>query len=245
MKVSKEQKAETRRSIVNAAADLFVLHGFEKTSMKQIAREAGVGDATIYKYFANKDKLILGFYDTRGADAIEIYRNTEGLDEYSFSEKLQLMVDTYLEQLLVDREFVELTLKQFLKSPISLLKDELTVAKSYKEEFLCLLNDLSESEQYPDIPMPTMLATLLTDYLLGMTFYWIKDDSEEFSNTTQLTDLTINIIDSVLKSGLINKFMEVAGFVIKTHLLRGIMEGGNILSMMQEFKTTMNEHIQQ
>lgn len=239
MKISKEQKLETQRKIVSAAADLFVLNGFDNTTMKQIAREAGVGDATIYKYFANKDKLILGFYDTRGADALAEYRNTDDLESFTFAEKLQLLVDTFLEQLMADREFVELSLKQIIKSPITLLKDELEVAKSYKQELTTLLSNLDHDEAYPDIPMQSMLATLLTDYILGITFYWMKDDSKEFSNTTQLTDLSIGIIDSVLKSGFINKAIDMAGFIIKTHLLRGLSSGGGLLNMMQEFKDTL------
>ena len=239
MKISKEQKLETQRKIVSAAADLFVLNGFDNTTMKQIAREAGVGDATIYKYFANKDKLILGFYDTRGADALAEYRNTDDLESFTFAEKLQLLVATFLEQLMADREFVELSLKQIIKSLITLLKDELEVAKSYKQELTTLLSNLDHDEAYPDIPMQGMLATLLTDYILGITFYWMKDDSKEFSNTTQLTDLSIGIIDSVLKSGFINKAIDMAGFIIKTHLLRGLSSGGGLLNMMQEFKDTL------
>lgn len=243
MKVSQDKKLETRRKLVNTAADLFVVNGFDRTTMKQIAREAGIGDATIYKYFPSKDKLILGFYDVRGSDAMKTYQDADGLEDYSFSEKLQLLVDTYLEQLMGDREFVEITLKQFFKSPISLLKDELTVAKAYKKEFAALLSSLEEDNNYPEIPMQGMLATLLTDYLLAVTLYWMKDDSEEFSNTTQLVDLSVNLIDSVLQSGLINKAMDMCGFIIKTHLLRGVSNCGNILSMMQGVKTTMDKHI--
>lgn len=242
MKVSQEQKLETRRKIINAAADLFVINGFDDTSMKHIAREAGIGDATIYKYFPNKDKLILGFYEVRGADAIASYHNVDGLEEYNFAEKLQLLIDTYLEKLIADREFVTLSLKQFSKSPISLLKDELNIVNAYKEEFKQLLSELDDNEDYPSIPMPSIIATLLTDYLLGITLYWIKDDSEEFSNTTQLTDLSINMIDTTLKSGLVNKAMDMFGFVIKTHIIRGLSGGGNILSLMQEFKQSMAAH---
>ncbi len=236
MRVSKDKKAETRRKLVDTAADLFVEQGFDGTTMKQIAREAGVGDATIYKYFPNKDKLILGFYEVRGADALSVYESTDGLDEYSFNEKLQLLVDTYLEQLMADREFVEITLKQFLNSPLLLLKDELTVAKTYKTVFASLLAELEDDVNYPEIPIQGMLASLLADYLLAVTFYWMKDDSDEFANTTQLVDLSIGMIDTVLQSGLINKTMDIFGFMIKTHLLRGVSNCGNIFSMLQGFK---------
>lgn len=241
MKVSREKKAETRAALVSAAAELFVEQGFEHTTMKQIARRAGVGDATIYKYFPNKDKLITGFYDVRGAAALDEYKCTEGIEEYSFAEKLQLLVDTYFEQLMADREFIEITLTQLIKSPISLLKNELTVAKLYQAEFESLLAELQDDPDYPDIPFTNMAAALLTDCMLGLTVYWIKDESEEFSHTTQLTDLCITMIDTVLKSGLLGKAVDVIGFIVKTHLLRGLLNGGSLLSMMQSLNKNMGE----
>ncbi|MFT7559601.1 MAG: TetR/AcrR family transcriptional regulator of autoinduction and epiphytic fitness [Flavobacteriales bacterium] len=244
MRVSQEKKQETRLKIVNAAAELFVEKGFDGVSMKTIAKAAGVGDATIYKYFPNKEKLILGFYDVRGAEAIKNYHLVDELEQYSFSEKLQLLIDTYLEQLICDREFVELSMKQVIKTPLTLFKDELAIAKAYKAVFSTLLEELDEDESYPEIPMQGALAGLLTDYLLGITLFWIKDDSEEYANTTQISDLSISLIDAVLKSGLINKAMEIAGFIIKTYLLRGMAHGGGILALLQEFKSGMSEHLQ-
>ena len=243
MKVSQEQKQETRRKIINTAADLFVTDGFDETSMKRIAKEAGVGDATIYKYFPNKDKLILGFYDLRGEEAIKIFHETEDIESYSFQEKCQLIIDLHLEQLMGDREFVEITLKQLLKSPITFLKDELKVATAYKSLFLELLNELDADEQYPDIPMPTLIAGLMTDALLGLTLYWMRDDSEEFNSTTQFSVIAIGIVDSLLKSGIINQFMELFGFLIKSYFVRGLCQGGNLISLMEEFKSTMNQHV--
>ncbi len=240
MKVSQKKKEETRRKLINTAADLFVADGFEETPMKKIAREAGVGDATIYKYFPNKDKLVLGFYNVRGMDALETYRTTPDLADYTLAEKLQLLVDTYIEQLMGDREFVEMSIKLFMKSPLSLLRDELSITQAYQQEFQALLSQASDDEDYPEIPMQSTVAVLLTDYLFGITLYWIKDDSEEFANTTQLTDLSVGLIDTVLKSGMINKALDIAGFVLKTHLLRSLSGGNNILSMVKEFRSAID-----
>jgi len=217
MKVSKEKKAETRRQIVRAAAEHFVNQGFDATTMKQIAKTAGIGDATVYKYFPNKDKLVLGFYEVCAEDALENYRQVEDLESYTFAEKLQLLVDTLLEQLISDREFVELSLTQLLKSPVSLFRDQLQV------------------------PLPTLLSGLLTDYLMMIVFYWIKDDSEEFSNTTQFCDLSVSMIDSVLQSGVMNKALDVLSFFIKHHLLRGLSSSGNLLNILKEFQGAVTD----
>jgi AcrR family transcriptional regulator len=46
-----------RRRLIDAAARQFAARGFEATSMDDIAREAGAGKPTLYRYFAGKDAL--------------------------------------------------------------------------------------------------------------------------------------------------------------------------------------------
>jgi TetR/AcrR family transcriptional repressor of mexJK operon len=46
-----------RHAIVEAAAMLFMAHGYGSVSMDAIAREAGVSKATLYAHFASKDRL--------------------------------------------------------------------------------------------------------------------------------------------------------------------------------------------
>ena len=46
-----------RREIAMAALEVFAEHGFEATSISQIAAAAGVGKGTIYLYFATKAEL--------------------------------------------------------------------------------------------------------------------------------------------------------------------------------------------
>lgn len=47
-----------RDDLLAAAARLFVATGLRKTTMEDIAREAGAGKATLYRHFANKSDLI-------------------------------------------------------------------------------------------------------------------------------------------------------------------------------------------
>ncbi|MEJ2425834.1 MAG: helix-turn-helix domain containing protein, partial [Candidatus Thiodiazotropha sp.] len=61
MKVSEEEKAKTRLRLLEAAVDVITQKGFRAASMREIAKRAGVGDATIYNYFPSKEKLIYGY----------------------------------------------------------------------------------------------------------------------------------------------------------------------------------------
>lgn len=52
------QKDSIRESILNIAEQEFTENGFAKTSMRAIAKEAGVTLSNIYNYFKNKDEIL-------------------------------------------------------------------------------------------------------------------------------------------------------------------------------------------
>ncbi len=54
-----EKKLERRRNMIQTAKRLFAEYGFEKTTMQKIADEAGVGVATLFRYFPKKEHLII------------------------------------------------------------------------------------------------------------------------------------------------------------------------------------------
>ena len=52
------KKLAVRRAVERAARQLFAEHGYEATSVRQIADAAGVAERTFYRYFDGKDGLI-------------------------------------------------------------------------------------------------------------------------------------------------------------------------------------------
>jgi AcrR family transcriptional regulator len=52
-------KEHTRREILNAAKEEFIQMGFEKASMRTIAKKAKVSTSNIYNYFENKEHLLI------------------------------------------------------------------------------------------------------------------------------------------------------------------------------------------
>lgn len=52
-----QQKTVRRQKIIDAARTLFAKRGFEKTTVDEIAAEAGFAWATVYKYFKTKNDL--------------------------------------------------------------------------------------------------------------------------------------------------------------------------------------------
>lgn len=60
-----QKKQQTRQSIFDAAVKLFARDGYEQTSIEDIAREAGVGNSTIYGYFSHKDEIFIHYCDVQ------------------------------------------------------------------------------------------------------------------------------------------------------------------------------------
>src|ERR1041385_5929627 len=62
-KPTKTAKGEqTRALILNTALDLLQEHGYDKTTMRAIAKRAGVSLGNAYHYFDTKEHLIQAFY---------------------------------------------------------------------------------------------------------------------------------------------------------------------------------------
>lgn len=53
-----EKKAANRQKIVDAAYELMLANGFQKTSVREVSQASGISLVTMYKYFENKDQLV-------------------------------------------------------------------------------------------------------------------------------------------------------------------------------------------
>ena len=98
---------ETRQNILSAALDLFRRNGFEKTTMREIASEAGVALGSAYYYFDSKEALVLAFYE-QASDAMfprleEALSRTKGLEK-----RLSVILDEKFDYFEPNRRFWEL-----------------------------------------------------------------------------------------------------------------------------------------
>jgi AcrR family transcriptional regulator len=233
MKISKSQQEQTRREIIRAAVDLMTEQGYDASTMKQIARKAGIGDATIYKYFPSKEKLMLGYYELCIEIVLEQTLETPGFAEFALQERLQRLVDALLELLLADREFVAITRSVVGKSPLLMMRDNLPGQQALKEQVVAFIDAAEQSGEIAACDFKNMLGGLFADYLFAVIAYWLKDESEEFSDTTQLVDLTLAVLVLALKSGVVNKLSELAGFLVRNQLSRLMQNGSGILDLLK------------
>lgn len=75
------RSVETRKAILEAAADLFEECGYEQTTTHQIANRAGVSVGALYRYFADKQAVLEELYRHESSSLRD-----RVLQEFSFAE---------------------------------------------------------------------------------------------------------------------------------------------------------------
>jgi AcrR family transcriptional regulator len=89
-----EQMIAARRSqILDAATTVFAEKGFHPTTIKDIAKVAGIADGTIYNYFENKTALLLGIMNRLN----ETERRDEDLSQATAVD-IEMFMRTYFRQ---------------------------------------------------------------------------------------------------------------------------------------------------
>jgi TetR/AcrR family transcriptional repressor of mexJK operon len=107
------RSARKRRVIMEAATTVFLRHGYVGTSMDEIAALAGVSKQTVYKHFADKERLftdiILGTIDQVAEpfhDAVLGLEETEDLEKHLIALARRLVAIVMQPQVLQLRRLV-------------------------------------------------------------------------------------------------------------------------------------------
>ncbi|WP_428737348.1 TetR/AcrR family transcriptional regulator [Sulfurimonas sp.] len=222
MKISQENKELTRRKILECAVELIITKGFKDASMREIAKNAGVSNPTIYNYFPTKEQLLYAYIELKHEQAREILVKIEDFHTYTLREQLQTLIETELELYLEDREFIiQISEMVFHSSSIkldSLYNTNRIFVETVNEMFSLAI----ESGEIEKPPFETLLPKLFWDYFVVVVAYWVNDESESFEDTTQFIDHSMGLIESILNSSLLNKAADLGLFLFKKHLLSSI-----------------------
>lgn len=68
--------ARTRMAIVQSAIGRFVVDGFQRTSMADVARDVGLSPSAVYRYFPTKEALFIAAVDDDLAGVVDLVRRT-------------------------------------------------------------------------------------------------------------------------------------------------------------------------
>lgn len=219
MKISKEQKQKNRKKIITAAVDLVTLKGIKSATMREIARKAGLGDATIYNYFSTKEAILYGYYEDKFDQVTDQLKSIKDFNEYTFQEQLQTFFETKLELLLPDREFLEKT----FKTTFFALSQHYSRIRPIREKFMVIVEDIFEAAidvgEIPDQVFRELTIQIFWEYYIGIVIYWLKDDTDQFEGTSILIDKSIDLACTSIRAGIGNKIFDMGIFLFKNHVL--------------------------
>ena len=176
---------ETRRRIYEAALQSFRERGFEQTTMRDIARQAGVALGATYYYFSSKEAIVLAFYEemehSGDQEIVAAIANQKKL-----RDRLRVILQKRFELLEPNLRFLAALFKHSpdTDDPLSPFSPE---TQSIRDKANGLFRTALEGG---DIKVPAdlmpHLPRLLWLYQLGLILFWIYDKSEGRARTKLL-----------------------------------------------------------
>ena len=123
--MKRENTIIIRQRIIGSAVDLFYLHGFEGTSMRNIARSVGCTQAAIYYHFRNKEELLYTIVDQFAKDMLLELKSIL-LKKSDPIEKLRETIKGQIFLMKTRRKEVKISIedKKFLKAELNELVKE-------------------------------------------------------------------------------------------------------------------------
>jgi AcrR family transcriptional regulator len=188
---------QTRAAIVEAALRLFRETGYEGTTMRAIAREAGVSTGNAYYYFSSKEELIREFYARNQAEHEAACRPLLAA-ETGFAPRLRGTVRALIDVLGPYHTFAAKFFKHAAEpsNPLSPFSAESSPAR---DAALALYAEVVDGSALRlDRDLRGRLPELLWLYSLGIVMFWVHDTSPGCAKTYELIDRTVPLADRLV-----------------------------------------------
>lgn len=112
MSLRDEKKIETKNRIFEAAGRLFKEHGFENTTVDEIAKEAGIAKGTFFNYFPTKEALLMYFGEQKDELIYDLMEN-ETKRSIPTKEKIKNLLVRLAESYEKDKELTKLLIFEY------------------------------------------------------------------------------------------------------------------------------------
>lgn len=189
MRITQQAKEESRARILEKAAKLFVVQGFEATTTRDIAQAAQVAAGTLFNYFPSKETLGMTLVaETLGRGREEYQRRRTGEEE--LSEDLFLFISSGLRQLRPLRPFLGPVLERSL-SPFP-RKNVCQEGETARLEHLAAVQEILGRHGFVEAP-DDVAVTLYWSLYLGILAFWTGDVSPRQEKSQALIDYSIRL----------------------------------------------------
>jgi AcrR family transcriptional regulator len=174
----------TKERILEAALGLFADEGYEATTMRDVAREAGTSLGLAYRYFASKEEFALALY-MRLAEESEAWAR-EGLTGGTVAERFEAAMLAKLDQVSPHRGPLAALLSRALdpNSRLSALGEgTAAVREKMGGVFLEVVRGAGDA---PGEKQARQLGDVLYALHLAILLYWFHDKTPEARATRDL-----------------------------------------------------------
>ncbi|ARF74754.1 TetR family transcriptional regulator [Kitasatospora albolonga] len=206
---------QTRTLILETALRLFAERGYDRTTMRAIAQEAGVSVGNAYYYFSSKEHLVQGFYD-RIADEHAAAVRPVFAGEAELAGRIRGVLLVWLDVAEPYHRFAS----QFFKnaadpeSPLSPFSEESVAAR---EAAIAIHREsLAGSATKSDPELAPLLPELLWLMQMGLVLFWVYDRSEGAERSRRLVERTAPIAARAIA---LSRFRVLRPLVRQVHAL--------------------------
>ncbi|MCG5215731.1 TetR family transcriptional regulator [Streptosporangium soli] len=188
----------TRELIVETALRLFRARGYEATTMRAIAAEAGVSVGNAYYYFASKEALVQAYYDRAQMEHEAACRELLAT-ERSLEARLGGVLREWVR---VSEPYHEFAVKFFKHAaeptnPLSPFSAESTPARESSIEIYRQV--VQGSTDRMDAELREELPELLWLMQMGVVLFWVHDTSPDCTRTFHLIDRTVPLVGRLVR----------------------------------------------
>jgi AcrR family transcriptional regulator len=190
---------------------LFREHGFDETTMRGIASEAGVALGLAYHYFPSKEALVMAYYE-RVQREHHIVAHEQLGHTHSLRDRLAMPFETKLDILKDDRNCWERcsVTRETPDHPLSFL-GKATVP--LRADCMSLFAEALAPERLPD-DLRKLLPLALWALHMGVLLYFLYDRSPNLKQTRKLVNGSVDLTAS---------FLKLAKFPLLRPVRRGVM----------------------
>jgi AcrR family transcriptional regulator len=150
----------TRKQILDASLRLFSEKGFARTSVRDIARGAGITDAAIYYHFASKRELFEALFEERGITHALSELEQATITQPPF-ETLQAIAVAALDIMQRNKDFMKVLLSEAMSEDPIASEDYLMVTKRWRNAEARILREFVRRGDLPEIDVDVVARQLV------------------------------------------------------------------------------------
>ena len=189
---------ETRAKIFETALRLFRERGFENTTMRDVATEAGVATGAAYYYFRSKEDLVMAFYLRTAEEARDEFTAALAATK-DLRKRLRALIAIKLRQFEEHRSLMTALLKAGVdpRDPLSPFGHETAEVRDESVQWFARAIDGADVTIPKDVG--PHLPRLFWLYHMGVIYFWIIDQSPGQRRTQKLLDGTLDLMMQLLR----------------------------------------------